>query len=72
MKIIDNTVSKTVLFESLALGDVFSFGSNFYMKIPLIEGSETVANAVSLAYGFMDYFNDDALVTKVNCQLVIE
>lgn len=77
MKIIDNTVSKTVLFESLECGDVFSFGNNFYMKILPIdewksETSASVRNVILLADGSADYFTDDALVTKVNCQLVIE
>ena len=71
MNIINNQ-PKVKRFCDLERGTVFQNGSKFFMKTEDIETGDFSCNAVELKNGQLVTMFLDAVVTPLNCNLVIE
>lgn len=71
MKII-NKQPQAKRFYDLEKGVVFQDGGKFFMKIEYIETDKIECNAVELETGNLVTMFDSAVVTPLNCSLVIE
>ena len=71
MKITDERKDNGVEFQTLNLGDVFKWGSDFYIKTWLIESKENLHNAVRLENGTHAYFKIHNLVEPLDTELII-
>ena len=67
-----NKQPKQMRFYDLEKGAVFQDGGSFYMKTEFIETEEIAVNAVELKTGNLVAMFDSAVVTPLNCNLVIE
>lgn len=53
--------------KKLALGDVFEHNGSIYIKI-----ADRGINAFNLTYNEPKYFDDNAFVVKLDCELIIK
>lgn len=65
-------INKIVNFEELAIGDVFWYGGQYYLKIPLCTSAGYNYDAYDLSNDDYNYFSDTREVTTVTAKLVIE
>jgi hypothetical protein len=76
MKITDERHKRnTVMFKDLNIGDCFEFRGDFYIKIDPIELSFNEENnyrAFKLGPNVVFAFANDAIVTKVNIEIIIK
>lgn len=71
MKII-NSQPRQKCFYDLEKGTVFQGGGKIFMKTEYINADDFVYNAVELETGKLVTIFDSAVVTLLNCSLVIE
>ena len=71
---IEYTNKPTQLFRDITKGTVFQYYGGIYMKIERMVDTYLgkVASAICLDSGLLKNIDDDATVTVVNCNLVIE
>lgn len=67
MKFIDNRKSVKVNFDEIKNGEIFEYCGVFYLKAV----KEDRYNAVNIANGVLDGFNDKIMVTPVKATLTI-
>lgn len=67
-----NKQHKVKRFYELENGTVFQNGSKFFMKTERIETGDFSCNAVDLKNGQLVTMFMDAVVTLLNCNLIIE
>ena len=72
--VINNKRNEMVRFDSIKEGEVFIlYGEDVCIKIEAVEDSYAeVYHAVKLANGELIVCNNDLMVCKVKCELVIE
>ena len=65
---------KRTEFKNIALGDIFEFEENHYMRIHNVRDviCGGVVNAILLRDGEGEYFPDDTLVYLRNAELIVE
>lgn len=65
--------TRTVVFKTIAVGDIFSSYDSLYMRTAEVQSTVTgnPYNAVNLENGFFHYFNDDYKVARVEARLVV-
>lgn len=68
MKIVDKSVDE-MLFENLALGDVFKFNSNIFMKVSNLHDGEP--NAYDLTKNRLTDITENAIVRYVPSELIL-
>lgn len=62
-----------VIYNMVAIGDVFSYSGALYMKTQKITSMDTgeLYNAVNLKFGGFAFFNDNDEVTKKEAQIIV-
>lgn len=68
--VIEDT-NRIVNYGDLAIGDVFYYGGQYYLKIPLCTAGGYDYDAYDLSNDDFNYFSDTREVTTVNAKLVI-
>lgn len=73
MKVTNKRTWGEIEFCELHIGDVFEWVGDYYVVIPDVidEETETYYNAFDLTNNALDSFGEDAVVTKVNAEIVI-
>lgn len=66
MEIKVDKIKKTVKFEEIKRGDIFSYNDNIYIATYPIEETNVFINATSLYSGELTYFNKDTIVKLVD------
>lgn len=71
MKINDNRERSDTRFGTIRVGEVFSWNSEFWMRILLCVNTSGPCNAVNITNGTLIMFKDSDFVRKVKAELNI-
>lgn len=63
---------KTTTFEKLEIGDVFRYGSNYYLKVPPCSTGNYNYNSYDLSNNDYCYFSEYRDIIPIRAKLVIE
>ena len=71
MQVSDKRVKNNTTFESVGIGEVFSWGGELYMRTRLCKSSDVLCNTVSVVYGEFAFFENSDCVEKLDAELII-
>lgn len=71
MKVIEKRDTQTINFEEVCLGDCFTYGGCYYLRIEEMPFGGTKINAVDVEDGTTTAFHNKDRVTPIDAELVI-
>lgn len=71
MQVNDARKKNNTLFELIQIGEVFSWGGEFWMRAQHCKVNDTLCNAVNIADGTFACFENSVFVEKLDTELTI-
>lgn len=71
MQVNDKRLKDNTTFESVGIGEVFSWGGELYMRTRLCKSNDVLCNTVNVVDGGFAFFENSDCVEKLDAELII-